>query len=168
MYFCKPERNIRQVKLLLFLSAVITALVFLASTLVPSYSALIQLFGFLVLVVAIWLNVRFSLTEYEYAVGNGDFSVIRITGNRRQTVCNIALESATDVIAKRDYDHLPSAERAIIKYSLNQNMFAESYVFLCEFNGKKTMVEFEPNVEFVSILKNEIKLAKRDNENERV
>lgn len=166
MYFCKPERNIRQVKLLLFLSAGITALIFLVSTLVPSYASLIQLTGFLALVIAIWLNVRFSLTEYEYAVGNGDFAVIRITGNRRQTVCNIALETAMDVITKRDYDHLPSAERAIIKYSLNQNMFAESYVFLCDFNGKKTMVEFEPNIEFVSILKNEIMLAKQNSKNQ--
>lgn len=160
MYFCKPERNVRQVKLLLFLSVIVTALVFLVSTLVPNYSSLIQFCGFLVLVISIWLNVRFSLTEYEYAVGNGDFAVIRIIGNRRETVCNLSLETAIDIIPKRDYYHLPSSERAIIKYSLTQNMIADSYVFLCEFNGKKTMVEFEPNAEFVSIIKNEIKLSK--------
>ncbi len=156
MYICKPERNASQARRLLFVSAAVTAILFLISTLQIPYASLVQLSGFVSLMIAILLNVRYSLTEFEYSVGNGDFSVTRITGNRRQVVCNVAIETAISLLEKRDYDHLPSSEKAIIKYSLNQNMRAQSYVFLCDFNGKRAMIEFEPNHEFVAILKDEI------------
>ena len=160
MYICKPERNVTQVKLILFVSVAVTLLLFLLASLDTPVKSVINLFAFAALMVAILVNVRYSLTEFEYSVGNGDFSVTKIIGNRRQTVCCVALESAIELIPKRDYLHLPSAEKAIIKYSLNQNMFAESFVFLCDFNGKRAMIEFEPNKEFVAILKDEISKSK--------
>lgn len=168
MYICKPERNVFQTKLLVTVCAVVTAVLFLVSTLITQYSSLVQLCGYISLMVSILLCVRYSLTEFEYAVGCGDFHVIKIVGNKRQVICNVALETAVCLIEKRDYDHLPSSEKAIIKYSLNQNMKAKSYVFLCVFNGKRAMIEFEPNEAFVSIMKNEIAISKKsaDNGNE--
>ncbi len=168
MYLCKPERNVRQTTLLVVICAVVTSALFLVSTLITQYSALVQFCGFASLMVSILLCVRFSLTEFEYCVGNGDFSVTKITGNKRQVICNVSLDTAVDLIEKKDYDHLPSSEKAIIKYSLNQNMIAKSYVFLCVFNGKRAMIEFEPNDAFVSILKNEIALAKKNTESETI
>ncbi len=164
MYICKPERNVFQVKLLLFVSVVVTAGLFFVSTVTKDYSALFRFLGFASLMLSILFNVRYSLTEFEYMVSDGDFSVVKITGNRRQQVCCVALESAIDLYTKRDYQHLPSNEKGIIKYSLNQNMKADSYVFLCNFNGKRAMIEFEPNKAFVSILKKEISAYKKDGE----
>lgn len=164
MYICKPERNVFQVKMLLTVSVLVTAGLFLLSTLIPVYAGVIRFVAFGALMLSLLFNVRYSLTEFEYIVGNGDFSIVKITGNRRQTVCCVALESAIDLYTKRDYDHLPSAEKGIVKYSLNQNMKAESFVFLCEFNGKRAMIEFEPNEAFVSILKKEISAYKNNQE----
>ena len=160
MYICKPERNVRQVRLLLCGSVIVTAGLFLIATLTEQYTSAVRMLAMIALMAAILLNVRYSLTEYEYIVENGDFSVVRITGNRRQTVCCVALSTAISLLEKRDYDHLPSNEKGIIKYSLNQNMKADSYVFLCDFNGKRAMIEFEPNAAFVSIMKREISLNK--------
>ncbi len=151
--------------MLLTVSVVVTAGLFLLSTIITeNYSALVRFLGFASLMLSILFNVRYSLTEFEYAVSNGDFSVVKITGNRRQQICCVALESAIDLFTKRDYQHLPSNEKGIIKYSLNQNMKADSYVFLCEFNGKRAMIEFEPNEAFVSILKQEISAYKKGEE----
>lgn len=164
MYKCKPERSPKQVWLLLAGSAIITALLFLASTLILEYSSLLSTAGMIALVIAIWLNVRYSLTEFEYAVNSTDFAITKIMGNKRQIMCNIALETAIDVMEKRDYDHLPNSEKAIIKYSLNQNIKAQSYVLRFEFNGKSAMVEFEPNPEFVGILRTAILNSKSSDE----
>lgn len=164
MYICKPERNVKQAALLLIISVAVTLLLFLLSTLIPQYTSFLSTMGFVAMMFGILFNVRFSLTEFEYIVSDGSFSVVKITGNRRQTVCNVDLSTAIDLIPKKDYDHLPSAEKAIIKYSLNQNMKADSFVYLCDFNGKKTMIEFEPNKEFVSILKHEIARAKENSD----
>ncbi len=165
MYICKPERSVFQTRVLLFTCVVVTLLLFFVSTVIESYSAFVEFCGFVSLILSILFVVRYSITEFEYAICDGGFSITKIVGNKRQIVCNVALESAVDLLRKRDYDHLPSNQKAIIKYSLNQNMKADSYVFLCEFNGKRTMIEFEPNKEFVSIMKNEIKQAKLNSDN---
>ncbi len=164
MYICKPERNVTQVKLILFISVIVTALLFLVASFDTPIKSFVNLAAFAALVIAILVNVRYSLTEFEYTVGNGDFSVTKTVGNRRQVVCCVALSTAIELIPKRDYDHLPSTEKGIIKYSLNQNMKAESFVFLCDFNGKRAMIEFEPNKEFVAILTDEIAKAKHSSD----
>ncbi|MBR6562633.1 MAG: hypothetical protein IKK70_01690 [Clostridia bacterium] len=162
MYICKPERSEKQTRILLFCCLLVTITLFFLSTVILQFGAFIRFCGVIALVISIMLIVRYSLTEFEYSVGNGAFSVTKIVGNKRTVVCSIALETAIELYSKRDYDHLPSVEKGIIKYTLTQNPVAESYVFLCEFNGKRTMVEFEPNVQFVSIVKDEIAKAKRD------
>ncbi|MBO5869353.1 MAG: hypothetical protein J6Q89_01260 [Clostridia bacterium] len=166
MYICKPERSVFQTRVLLFTCVLVTLSLFFISTVITNYSAFVEFCGFASLMLSILFVVRYSLTEFEYSVCDNGFSVTKIVGNKRQVVCNVALETAVDLLKKRDYDHLPSNQKAIIKYSLNQNIKADSYVFLCEFNGKRTMIEFEPNNEFVAILKNEIKQAKANDEND--
>ncbi|MBR5285544.1 MAG: hypothetical protein IKU30_01470 [Clostridia bacterium] len=165
MYICKPERNVAQTRLLLITCAVVTLSIFFISTVVPAYNSLVETFGFLSLVVSILLVYRYSMTEFEYGVTDCDFTVTKIVGNKRTPVCCVALETAIDLLTKSDYTKLSKNEKAITKYSLKQNMFANSYVFLCDFNERRAMIEFEPNIQFVMILKNAIKNAKHQSEN---
>ena len=160
MYICKPERSVFQTRVLLFTCVVVTLLLFFVSTVVTRYGAFVEFCGFVSLMISILFVVRYSLTEFEYSIDDESFSVTKAVGNKRQVVCSIALETALDLYTKRDYTHLPSDEKGIIKYSLNQNIKADSYVFLCVFNGKRTMIEFEPNKEFVAIVKDKIQRAK--------
>lgn len=155
-----------QTRVLLFTCVLVTLSLFFVSTVVENYGAFIEFCGFVSVMISILLVVRYSLTEFEYAISDGCFSVVKIVGNKRTPVCQVALETAIDLLEKRDYTHLPSSEKAIIKYSLNQNIKANSYVFLCMFNGKRAMIEFEPNPEFVAIIKHEIKIAKHNAESE--
>lgn len=165
MYLCKPERNVAQTRLLLITCVIVTLSIFIASTVVPAYNAVVEFCGYISLMASILLVYRFSMTEFEYSVSDCDFAVTKIVGNKRTPMCCVALETAIDVLEKSDYDKLPRNEKAITKYSMNQNMFAKSYVFLCEFNEKRAMIEFEPNIQFVMILKNAIKDAKHQSEN---
>lgn len=165
MYICKPERNVAQTRLLLVTCVVVTLSIFIASTIVPAYSALVEFCGYISLVASILLVYRYSMTEFEYAVTDCDFTITRIVGNKRTPVCSIALETAIDVYEKSEYVKLPRSEKGITKYSLNQNMFAKSFVFLCEFNERRAMIEFEPNIQFVMILKSAIKDARQRSEN---
>lgn len=164
MYICKPERNVMQTRILIFTCAIVTLTFFCASTAITQFSGFIRFCGFVSLMISILLTVRYPLTEFEYSVGNGSFSVTKIVGNKRTIICSVALETAIELITKREYKALPKSEKAILKYSLNQNIKAESYVFLCVFNEKRTMIEFEPNERFAAIVKEEIRLAKNDNE----
>lgn len=156
MFFCKPERSVKQTRLLLLVCVLATAGTFLVGSLIQKYSPLINLVGFAFLAVSILLVVRYSLTEMEYSFDNEDFTIIKKIGYRSQTVCCVSLSTAKDLITKAEYDALPREQKAIIKYSLNQNMFADSYVFLCDFNGKSCKIEFEPNKQFAALLKAKI------------
>lgn len=164
MFICKPERNALQAKILIAVCALVTLGFFAASALIAEYGSLLNFAGIAALAVSILLVVRYCMTEFEYSVDNESFAIVKTVGTRRQAVCHLALDKSCKLIKKSEYKLLPREQKAIIKYSLNQNIKAESYVFLCVFNGKRTMVEFEPNGEFVSIFRNKIAEAKEADE----
>ena len=114
MYICKPERSEKQTRILLFCCLLVTITLFFLSTVILQFGAFIRFCGVIALVISIMLIVRYSLTEFEYSVGNGAFSVTKIVGNKRTVVCSIALETAIELYSKRDYDHLPSVEKGRI------------------------------------------------------
>ena len=162
MYKCKPERSVAQTRLIILLGLGIPAVLFPVSGALPAYGSAVRLAAFILICVTIMLMVRYVLSEYEYTADGESFSVTRITGNRRTTVCCLNLASAEKLLPAKEYRALPAAERAVMKYSLCQNIRADSYVFLCDFNGKRTMVEFEPNEAFVKILRDQMDNARRD------
>ena len=162
MYIRKPERSVAQTRLIFWLGLGIPAVMLFVSGALPAFGSIVRLAAFLLICVTIMLMVRFSLSEYEYAVDGESFSVTRITGRRRTVMCSLSLATAEKLLPAKEYRELPAAERAIIKYSLCQNIRADSYVFLCDFNGRRTMVEFEPNEAFVKILRDQMDKARRE------
>lgn len=161
MYKCKPERSVLQMRLIVILGFLSSMAAFFAGTVMSAYGSYVKLAGFVLLCVTIMLLIRYVLSEYEYTVDGESFTVTRITGRKRTDMCCISLSTAIGLLTKKDYDALPRQEKATVKYSLNQNLKAESYVFLCEFNGRRTMVEFEPNAAFAQIVSDRIADAKK-------
>ena len=164
MYKCKPERSVAQTRLIILLGLGVPAALLFVSGAIPAFGSVVRLAAFLMICVTIMLTVRYVLSEYEYEVGGDSFSVTRITGNRRTVMCSLNLATAEKLLPKKEYRELPASERAIIKYSLCQNIKADSYVFLCDFNGRRTMVEFEPNEAFVRILRDRMDEARKGGE----
>ena len=162
MYKCKPERSVAQTRLIFWLGLGIPAVMLFVSGALPAYGSVVRLAAFLAICVTIMLMVRYSLSEYEYEADGESFSVTRITGRRRTVMCCLNLATAQKLLPKKEYRELPASERAIIKYSLCQNIRADSYVFLCDFNGRRTMVEFEPNEAFVKILRDQMDKARKN------
>ncbi len=161
MYKCKPESNIKSTGLLVFGSFAVTLITLFVAEAV-AYSGPVRLLGFAFFVSSLLFIMRYGMTEMEYTVDGTDFSVTKTVGSKKTVVCNINLESAIGVYEKNEYNHLPASEKGIIKYNLCQNFRAESFVLLFDFNGKRAMVEFEPNNTFVGILKTAIENAKKN------
>lgn len=166
MFKCKPERSVKQTRILLFACVFVTLVVFLAASLVVQWGGVLRFLGLACLVTSILLLVKYTLTEMEYTVDGTDFLVTKIVGNKRTVVCCVDLSTAIGLYTKEEYKRLPGNEKAVTKYVLNQNIKANSVVYLCEFNGKRAMIEFEPNAPFVAIMEDAIKKAKENKENE--
>ena len=111
---------------------------------------------------------RYSITEMEYEIFDGSFSVIKVVGQKRTVVCSLSLSTAIMLIPKAEYtEKLKAGQMPVInsRYNFNQNMKCKSYVYICEFNGKTIMVEFEPNEIFVRVMLEEIERAKKNDQN---
>lgn len=168
MFRCKPERNPKQVTLIMltFITAFIATAVLVCS--VNSYKWIFELLLIIVLSAGIMAVYRYSMTEMEYEIFDGSFSVIKVVGQKRTVVCSLSLSTAIMLIPKAEYtEKLKAGQMPVInsRYNFNQNMKCKSYVYICEFNGKTIMVEFEPNEIFVRVMLEEIERAKKNDQN---
>ncbi|NLN55530.1 MAG: hypothetical protein GX148_04420 [Clostridiales bacterium] len=168
MFRCKPERNPKQVTLIMltFVTAFIATAVLVCS--VNSYKWIFELLLIIVLSAGIMAVYRYSMTEMEYEIFDGSFSVIKVVGQKRTVVCSLSLSTAIMLIPKAEYtEKLKAGQMPVInsRYNFNQNMKCKSYVYICEFNGKTIMVEFEPNEIFVRVMLEEIERAKKNDQN---
>ncbi|MGI6716204.1 MAG: hypothetical protein ACOX3X_03275 [Eubacteriales bacterium] len=167
MYRCKPERNPRQVTLIMltFVTAFIATAVLRCS--ISGYNWIFELLLIIVVSLGIMIVYRYSMTEMEYEVANGSFSVIKVVGQKRTQVCSLSLATAIMLIPKEEYaEKAKNGEIPYIntRYNFNQNLKCKSYVYISEFNGKTILVEFEPNEIFVRVMLEEIERAKKDDE----
>ncbi len=168
MYRCKPERNPRQAILLIVVLALLSFGGFCFSQTITMYKIFAQLAAIIFLALSISIVVRYTITEMEYQITHTDFTVTKTVGNKTTVLCSLALSSSIALVDKKTYLHSGDYSDVVIKYNHNQNLKADSHVYIYDFNGKKGMIEFEPNPTFVKIMKEAIDNAKKDNSSPRV
>ena len=110
-----------------------------------------QLVSVLAYIVSFELLNRYYFSTYTYRVTEKDFMIVRTTGKRARTLCNLALST---MIAIEKKPGTKEEKEAITKRYGKVNMhynycqtFAPktAYVILFEFNGKIAQIAFEPN-----------------------
>lgn len=164
MFRCKPERNPRQVTVIMLtcVTTFITAAVFVSS--VGTFRWICEFIIIAVVTVGISVVYRYSMTEMEYEICDGVFTVIKVVGQKRTVACSLSLSTAIVLVPKDEYvEKINNNSIPYIncRYNFNQNIKCKSYVYVCEFNGKTLAVEFEPNDIFVRGMLEEIENAKK-------
>ena len=159
MYKCKPERNVKQIFLLLITSIVLTVGAF--SVGVYLQNGLVKLLGWLFLIAAIYLLFRYSLTEVEYTLDNGTFIITKIVGTKRTEQGSLDLADTVALIPKAEYRQKKMRRETTTYCNYSQNIGGNRWCYICEFGEKKATIEFEPNNAFVALFKEEIEKAKR-------
>ena len=166
MYKYKPERNPRQAIILVLCLSVLSCAGFSLSLHIDNYRLFAQLIAVLFLAISIALVVRYTITEMEYTISPTDFSVSKTVGNRTTVLCSLDLSTAIALVDKETYLHSKEFTDVTIKYNHCQNIKAQSFIFVYEFNGKKGMIEFEPNTVFIKIMREAMDNArKKDKQN---
>lgn len=164
MYKYKPERNARQALILIICLSLLTCTGFFIASLLETYRMFAQLVAVLLLAISIMMVIRYTITEIEYSVSAGTFGISKTIGNKTTPLCSLDLTTAIALVDKNTYEHSTEFSDVSIKFNYCQNIKAQSFVFVYEFNGKKGMIEFEPNTVFVKIMKDAIKKAKKEDE----
>ena len=162
MYKCKPERNAKQALLLLSGSVFLTVGTFALGIIFSQYRGIINLIALLIFVLAIYVVIRFTMTEMEYTVADGSFTITKIVGNKRTDQGSLDLSTTIALVTKEEYlaGGYNKGQRVFCNYS--QNLGGKHWYYVCEFAGKRAVVEFEPNEPFVAILQAEIEKAKEN------
>ena len=165
MYKCKPERNAVQAVLLLGGSILLTVGLFALGILWEQYRGVINLIAMLVAAVAIYIIIRFTMTEMEYTVADGTFSITKIVGSKRTEQGSLDLASTIDLVTKEEYLEKGYGKGQRYFYNYAQNIGGKHWYYVCEFAGKRAVIEFEPNDAFVAILQSEIDSARNHPKN---
>ncbi len=149
MIKCKPVRDPKKAVLLIALFSVISLVSAACSCLFPSYKGIYQIIFIVIIAIGINMVVRYTMTEMEYTLTEDSFEVRKIVGNKVTVLCSLALSETIVLTDKKTYKANASSYGYITrKNNFNQNVCADSVVFVCKFNGKNILVEFEPNKAF--------------------
>ena len=159
MYKCKPERNVKQIFLLLFTSVALTVGAFALGSYLQN--GVIRLVGWGLLVISIYLLYRFSLTEVEYTLDHGTFIITKIVGTKRTEQGALDLADSIALVPKQEYKEKKMGKEITTFCDYSQNIGGNRWCYICSFGGRKAMIEFEPNNAFVAIFKDEIDKAKK-------
>lgn len=160
MYKCKPERNVRQVVLLLLVSVVATVGTFALALYLPGQAGVIRFIGFLLAALAIYVIVRFTMTEMEYTLDNGTFVITKIVGNKRTEQGVLDLADSIALVTREEYRARGLNKNLSTICNYSQNIGGKHWFYVFEFGGKRAVIEFEPNDTFVAIFQEEIERAK--------
>lgn len=160
MYKCKPERNVRQVVLLLLVSAAMTIGVFALALYLPEHAGIIRFIAFLLAVIAIYFIIRFTMTEMEYTLDNGTFVITKIVGNKRTDQGILDLADTVALVTREEYRAQGYGKNLSTFCNYSQNIGGKHWFYVFSFAGKRAVIEFEPNDAFVAIFREEIERAK--------
>lgn len=149
MVKCKPERDPKKAVLLIVIFAVVALISAACSCLMPQYKGIYQIIFIIVLAIGINSVVRYTMTEMEYSLTEDSFEVRKKVGNKVTVLCSLAISETVVLTDKKTYKaNATSYGDVVRKYNFNQNVFVDGVIYICNFNGKKLLVEFEPNTAF--------------------
>jgi hypothetical protein len=149
MIKCKPIRDSKKAIMLVAFFAILSLVAASVPCVMPSYKGIGQIAFIVVLSIGISFCIRYTMTEMEYTLTEDSFQVRKKVGNKETVVCSLAISETVVLTDKKTYKANAESYGYITrKYNFNQNICAQSVIYICKFNGNNILVEFEPNQPF--------------------
>ena len=155
----RPKSNSRKELILSIIMALAAIALFTASGFVNHLIILYQISALIFAVVSIQFYLKYVASDYVYDASDDSFKVYKITGKKSICVSSLDYEMSLSVV-------VPSAKylsdkQKYPKTNFNVNLcknFAPKHycVYFFEFNGKKSMLKFEPDEIFVNYINKKI------------
>ncbi len=156
MIKCKPIRNGKQTAILMLTFAVLA----LSTGALSVYSAdlgLPVIFGRLgfgvVLSVALYYMIKYTLADYEYELTADTLSIVKTVGRKRTVMGALDLSMSVAIISKEEFKKdKKKYGRVERNFNYRQNPFGNGMIYIFEFSEKLYSVDFEPNEPFVNAM----------------
>ena len=127
------------------------AVLFVISSILPSFKGLIQLAAFGFWIFGIWVLCRYTLTCFYYIIDGDNFRIVKAMGKDHRDVANISMRTGKFIKKLSEAKQRPAA-RHRFNYCRN---FApdEKYIYFFEWNGENAEIIFEPSCEFAELMR---------------
>ncbi len=168
MTFRPPRKNMSAVYLSGF-CMVFAVIAFYISSKVEMYIWIYQVSAIVFAVFALQVFMKYVQSDYVYKADEHDLKIYKITGDKSVCVCSLNYEESISGVvtaqqaAKNKNDYPPT------KIALNfcKNIFPDKYsLYYFNFNGKASVLKFEPDEIFTNFVNEKISAAIRAVENE--
>ncbi len=155
----RPKAYGKKEKLLSLALAVGAIILFALSGVVSRFNGIYQITSILFAVVSLEVYMKYVGSDYVYEAAETSLKVYKITGKKSICVCSLDYEmSLSPVIPSEEYEaDKASFPKTAFNVNYAKNLSPKSYhVYFFEFNGKKSMMKFEPDKEFCAYVNEKI------------
>ncbi len=159
----RPKTLDNKPKVISLCLAAAAVVMFVFSAYAPSFVAAYQLTALILAVVSLEMYVKYVGSDYVYEAAESSLKVYRVNGKKSTCLCSLDYsQSLSEIVSSKEYltnkQKFPKTNFNL-NYAKNLNP-ASFYVYFFEFNGKKSMIKFEPDEIFVKYANDKINSSK--------
>lgn len=165
-----PKKNSKakiSALMLILLSVIIAA----AGGYAESYSGIFSVVAMISLVGALYITTKFVIASYTYEISGDDLLIIKTVGAKKSTIAAISLKTGYGIMKKPSTKEEKDAFTARfghtdLRLGYLQNIGAEVYVYVTEFNGKKYEIYLETGEDFARVIADAVISARNLTDND--
>lgn len=149
----RPQSKNKKPHILAIGSAVLAVVLFLASAFVPKFNFYYQASALILAVASLEIYMKYVGSDYVYDAGERQLKVYKVTGKKSICVCSLDYDESVTCIMKREEYEKDKEKYPKVNFNVNyaKNIFPKDYyVYMFSFNGKKSLMKFEPDEVFVN------------------
>ena len=158
----RPRASSDKTKRLCVVFAFFAVVLFAVSGFVQSFVFLYQITALILAVVSVEIYMKYVGSDYVYEAADSALKIYKVTGKKSLCVCSLDYaESLTKVIDSAEYlKNKQKYPKTNFNVNYAKNLNPDTFcVYFFEFNGKKSMMKFEPDKEFVTYVNQKIETA---------
>lgn len=165
----RPERKNMSAVFLSIFCFVFSVIAFYIAHKIGLYMWVYQVAAIILAVFALQIFLKYVQSDYVYKADEHDLKIYKITGDKSVCVCSLNYEESISGVMTAEYAAKNKNNYPQTKIALNfcKNIFPNEYsLYYFNFNGKASVLKFEPDEIFTNFVNEKISAAKRAVENE--
>ena len=160
-----PKSNNKKEKILTLSMAIAAIVLYVSTAFVQRFVVLYQLSALILAVLSVELYLKYVFSNYIYEATETSLDIYKISGKKSICVASLSYEMSMTQIVSSDLYLKDKSDYPKTNFNVNycKNLFpSEYYVYFFQFNGKNSMLKFEPDKQFVEYVNNLIAEAVTD------
>jgi len=158
-----PKKEIKNAAIFTGMFILTTAALWIIPVFIHSFKMIYQFSGVITAMIAVQVTTRYIISGYIYLLDKTDFIIVKANGKKSARMCNINLETAIGISEKnKKFAEIEKQFGKIdVRMNFCQNLFSDkAYSYIFDYEGKKTLIKFEGDDNFIAEMKKRIELAK--------